>query len=880
MKKKKASVKEEDIEKLVADTKKSCGKNSSESVTSGFEDIQEYIRFDFDSVDEDPFMDNNADQWSGTSESQSDFGEDFGEADATAEEMNSEHSSPFRGFPEMKIEIPESLDLATRYPIIRLDEACAVPFVPMSMPDTFEENEKNLKIAIKKHTPVLLLFQDKQKYVKGTSKGLSRYGIWGRVMSRVTEPNDSSAMMLVIGGPRVNIVKFNTSPNGTVTATARLSEWQMPEKDDDNIYLAALMHEICDLASDVNRLEKRTDIPDVMELFKNVNEIQFISSILFSMSLSPASKNKVLCENSFINVCKSIAYHLGNIKQLLELRDDIHKKVNKKMNSFQRENFIQQQIEMLQNEVGQGSVSDIDKLKERASKMLWREEAKEHFEKELAKLRRFSPTTPDYSIQYSYLDTLLSLPWDNLSEVTIDLDKIEETLNEDHFGLERVKERILEQMAVAALRNDNKSPILCLVGPPGVGKTSLGKSIARAMGREYGRVAFGGLHDEAEIRGHRRTYISAMPGRIIAALQKTHFSNPVIVLDEIDKIGQDYKGDPSTALLEVLDPEQNSHFHDNFIDIDYDLSRILFIATANSLDTISGPLRDRMEIISIPGYIAEEKVEIAKRHLVKKQLEANGLQDENISFTDDALNYIIEYFTRESGVRRLEKVIGKVLRKLAVKKVRGVKYPTLLTRKDISNLLGKEEFNPEMYENNDNVGVVTGLAWTQAGGEILFIESTVTEGKGNLTLTGNLGDVMKESATLSLQYLKSHSQDLGLEPGTFDSHNTHIHVPEGAIPKDGPSAGITMATSLASSFTGRKVRPNIAMTGEITLRGKVLPVGGIREKIIAAKRSGITEIILSKDNEKDILEVKPDYLKGLTFTYVDSVSDVLRRALL
>ncbi|MDE5652739.1 MAG: endopeptidase La, partial [Muribaculaceae bacterium] len=579
-------------------------------------------------------------------------------------------------------------------------------------------------------------------------------------------------------------------------------------------------------------------------------------------------------------VIEDMLYHINNLKHLLQLRRDINTKVNKQLDKQQRENFIQHQIDLLQQEIGQGAVSDYNTFKERAEKKNWSEATTEHFNRELAKLQRYNQNTPDYSIQYSYLDTFLNLPWINPAEIDTDLDKIEATLNNDHFGLERVKERILEHMAVTALRNDNKSPIICLVGPPGVGKTSLGKSIANAMGREYGRVAFGGLHDEAEIRGHRRTYIGAMPGRIIAALLKTEHSNPVIVLDEIDKIGKDYKGDPSTALLEVLDPEQNSHFHDNYLDADYDLSDILFIATANSLETVSGPLRDRMEIISIPGYIAEEKIEIAKQHLLPKQLEANGMADTDITFTDDALSYLIEYYTRESGVRKLEKTIGKVLRKLAIRRVRRLDFPTTVTREVVSELLGKEEFNPEMYENNDNIGVVTGLAWTQVGGEILFIESSITEGKGKLTLTGNLGDVMKESATLALQHIKAHAADLGIDPKAFDTTDVHIHVPEGAIPKDGPSAGITMATSLASSFCQRKVRPKLAMTGEITLRGKVLPVGGIREKIIAAKRAGIEEIILSKENRKDINEIKAKYVDGLKFTFVDNVAEVLDRALL
>ncbi len=800
---------------------------------------------------------------------------------AEADPPGSHHSSGFQGFPNMQIEVPAGpRDIDGRIMrIVRVDQGCPMPYVPMSIPDTFAENENALHDCVSSGEPLLLLYQDREKYQTASTKGLAKVGVWGRIMRREAGPEGES-LMLVIGGPRLKVSQFIPDEKRGISAQVEFADWKIASEPKNEIKNAAYLHELCELADEVNALENREDIPKAYELLQKTTRQQFVSSIVFSMSVASGVKYEMLKLSTLNKVIEKALEHLSNLRQLLELRRDINNKVNKKLDAGQRENFIQHQIEMLQKEVGQGIDSDVVNLRERASKKQWNEETQSHFERELGKLQRLSANTPDYSIQYSYLETLLNLPWNNYSEVDLSLDKIEETLEEDHYGLERVKERILEQMAVAALRKDNKSPIICLVGPPGVGKTSLGKSIARAMGREYGRVAFGGLHDEAEIRGHRRTYIGAMPGRIIAALLRMKSSNPVIVLDEIDKIGKDYKGDPSTALLEVLDPEQNSRFHDNYIDTDYDLSQILFIATANSLETISSPLRDRMEIISIPGYISQEKVEIAKRHLVSKQLEATGLQDEKISFSDEALSYIIEYYTRESGVRRLEKMIGKVLRKLAVKKVRGEEFSRQLTLDDIKSLLGKEEFNPEMYENNDSIGVVTGLAWTQVGGEILFIESSITEGKGTLTMTGNLGDVMKESATLAVKYLKAHAADLGLTQDTFDKHDVHIHVPEGAIPKDGPSAGITMATSLASAFTSRKVTPRVAMTGEITLRGKVLPVGGIREKIIAAKRAGITEIILSKENEKDIREIKDIYLEGLTFTFVDTVSEVLAKAIL
>ena len=489
-------------------------------------------------------------------------------------------------------------------------------------------------------------------------------------------------------------------------------------------------------------------------------------------------------------------------------------------------------------------------------------------------------STPEYGIQYTYLNTLLSLPWDRKKDSPIDLDHVEEILNRDHYGLDKIKDRILEQVAVMKLRGDMKAPILCLYGPPGVGKTSLGKSVAEALGREYARISLGGLHDEAEIRGHRRTYIGAMPGRIIAALEKTESNNPVIVLDEIDKISKDIKGDPSAALLEVLDPEQNSKFHDNYIDVDYNLSDVLFIATANTLDTISAPLLDRMELLEVTGYIVEEKIEIAKRHLLPKALSDLGFEADDVKVSDEGIRFITEKYTRESGVRQLDKAIRRLLRRLARLKATGKPLPEEIGQNEAKSILGKELHLGEIYEGNEYVGVVTGLAWTAAGGEILYIESSLSKGKGEkLTLTGNLGDVMKESATIALQFVRAHAEEFGIDEGKFTEYNVHIHVPEGAIPKDGPSAGITMVTSIVSAFTGRRVREKTAMTGEMTLRGKVLPVGGIKEKILAAKRAGITDIVLSEENRRDIEEIEPLYLNGLKFHYVRDISQVISFAL-
>lgn len=576
---------------------------------------------------------------------------------------------------------------------------------------------------------------------------------------------------------------------------------------------------------------------------------------------------------------------LNTEMQYSELRAEIQRKTREDLDMQQKEYFLQQQIKNIQDELG-GSPQDQDyqELRKQAQEKKWTVEVNLIFERELAKLERLNPQTPDYNVQLNYLQTLLSLPWNEYTTDNLNLKNAEKVLNKDHYGMEKVKERILEHLAVLRLRGDLKAPIICLYGPPGVGKTSLGRSIATALKREYIRISLGGLHDEAEIRGHRKTYIGAMPGRIIKSMIKAGSSNPVFILDEIDKITQNtVNGDPASALLEVLDPEQNSTFHDNFLDIDYDLSKVMFIATANNIGTIPRPLLDRMELIEVSGYITEEKIEIAKRHLVPKEKENNGLADrEEIKLNKAALEYVVENYTRESGVRTLEKQLGKMFRKLALSYARNGTFPcTDIKINDVESLLGKPEYSRDKYQGNQYAGVVTGLAWTAVGGEILFIETSLSKGKGGkLTLTGNLGDVMKESAVLALEFIKAHADMLQLDMRIFDNWNIHIHVPEGAVPKDGPSAGITMATSLASALTQRKVRPNLAMTGEITLRGKVLPVGGIKEKILAAKRAGIKDIIMCQENRKNIEEIPEMYLKGLTFHYVDNVSEVFQIALL
>lgn len=704
-------------------------------------------------------------------------------------------------------------------------------------------------------------------------------GVLGEVVRIIEIPNDPNITVILQGKKRFRLDEVTrTEPYLRGRYTIKES---IPAAEDDKEY-QVLLESIRDLT--IHMLRMYGDPPK--ELIAKINE-SAKSSMLVNYCCTnlpvPASEKQELLN---IDDEKNRAYRLLMIlnreTQMLEMKMNIQMKTREELNQQQKEYFLQQQIKTIQDELGGNpQQADIEELKLRAQSKNWSDKVAEVVDKEIKKLERLHPQSPDYSTQFTYLQTILDLPWNEYTKDNFNLKHAQKVLDRDHFGLEKVKERILEHLAVLKLKGDLKSPILCLYGPPGVGKTSLGKSVAEALNRKYVRVSLGGLHDESEIRGHRRTYIGAMPGRIIQNILKAGSSNPVFVLDEIDKIGSDFRGDPSSALLEVLDPEQNSTFHDNYLNIDYDLSKVLFIATANNLSTISQPLLDRMELIDISGYILEEKIEIARRHLVPKQLEEHGLKKEDIDIPKKTIEKIIGNYTRESGVRSLDKRIAEVMRKVAMKVATSAEYNKTLEPDDLQEYLGATKYSKDEYQGNEYAGVVTGLAWTAVGGEILFIETSLSRGKaGKLTLTGNLGDVMKESAMLAMEYIRSHNRALDIEDNVMDNWNVHVHVPEGVIPKDGPSAGITMVTSIASAFTQRKVRANLAMTGEITLRGKVLPVGGIREKILAAKRAGIKEIILCQQNKKDIDEIKESYLKGLKFHYVSDIMEVLDIALL
>lgn len=763
-------------------------------------------------------------------------------------------------------------------PVLPLRNMVLFPGVFMPVSVGRKSSLKLVREADKKKSYIAVVCQKMAETDEPAFEDLHPIGTIGKIV-RVLEMPDQTTTVIIQGMKRLEL-KNITETHPYLKGEVNIIDEEIPSKDDKEFQ--ALVETCKDLTI---RYIKSSDSLHQESAFaiKNLtNHMFLVDFICTNLPLKKDEKIELLRIDSLRERTYRLLEILNREVQLAEIKASIQMRAREDIDQQQREYFLQQQIKTIQDELGGGGQEqEIEEMRQKAEHMKWSSEVHETFLKELAKLERTHPQSPDYSVQLNYLQTMLNLPWGVYTTDNLNLKNAEKTLNKDHYGLEKVKERILEHLAVLKLKGDMKSPIICLYGPPGVGKTSLGKSIAAALKRKYIRMSLGGVHDEAEIRGHRKTYIGAMPGRIIKNLIKAGSSNPVFILDEIDKVSADRQGDPSSALLEVLDPEQNTAFHDNFLDVDYDLSKVMFIATANNLNTIPGPLLDRMELIEVSGYITEEKVEIARKHLVPKELEANGMKKTDIKIPKDTLEAIIESYTRESGVRELEKKIGKILRKSARQYATdGFFSKTEIKPADLYDFLGAPEYTRDKYQGNDYAGVVTGLAWTAVGGEILFVETSLSRGKGGrLTLTGNLGEVMKESAMLALEYIKAHASLLNLNEEIFDNWNIHVHVPEGAIPKDGPSAGITMATSLASALTQRKVKANLAMTGEITLRGKVLPVGGIKEKILAAKRAGIKEIIMSAENKKNIDEIQDIYLKGLTFHYVNDVKEVFAIAL-
>ena len=767
-------------------------------------------------------------------------------------------------------ELPESL------PILSLRNTVLFPGVVIPITAGRDKSIKLINDANKGSKVIGVVSQKDEEVEDPTSQDVYKVGTVARILKVLKMP-DGNTTVIIQGKKRF---KINEVLAEEPYLRASITELPEVKPIKNNKEFDAIIDSIKDLALEI--IKNSPNIPSEASFaIKNIESNSFLVNFVSSnMNLAVAEKQSLLETSNLKERALSTLKFMNLEFQKLELRNDIQLKVQHDMSQQQREYFLHQQMKTIQEELGGVSYEEeIEEMRLRGKKKKWSKEIASHFDKEIAKMQRMNPQVAEYSIQRNYLDLLLDLPWNEFSKDKFDLKRARKILDRDHYGLDDVKRRIIEYLAVLKLRNDMKSPILCLYGPPGVGKTSLGKSIAEALGREYVRMSLGGLRDEAEIRGHRKTYIGVMPGRIMQSLKKAGTSNPVFVLDEIDKLTNSHQGDPSSALLEVLDPEQNSDFHDNFLEVGFDLSKVMFIATSNSLSTIQPALRDRMEIINVTGYTIEEKVEIAKRHLLPKQLEEHGLAAKDLKIAKPQLEKIVEGYTRESGVRGLEKQIAKMVRFAAKNIAMEEPYNIKVTNEDVVEVLGSPKLERDKYENNNVAGVVTGLAWTQVGGDILFIESILSKGKGNLTITGNLGKVMRESATIAMEYIKANADEFGINPEVFDKYNVHIHVPEGATPKDGPSAGITMLTSLVSLFTQRKVKKSLAMTGEITLRGKVLPVGGIKEKILAAKRASIKEILLCEENRSDIAEIKQEYLKGLTFHYVTEMSDVLKIAL-
>jgi ATP-dependent Lon protease len=766
----------------------------------------------------------------------------------------------------------------TELPILPLRNTVLFPGVVIPITVGRDKSINLIKDANKGSKIIGVISQKNDKIEDPEAEDLNAIGTVAYIIKMLRMP-DGSTTVIIQGKKRFKIAEFTQTEPYFKAKTEEFTE-QKPDKKDKEF--EALVSSLKDMAIQI--IKQSPQIPtEASFALNNIESPSFLVNFISSnSSISSQEKQKMLELSSLKERATIMLSHLNKELQMLELKNQIQNKVKTDLDKQQREYFLNQQMKTIQEELGGNQhEQEVSDFKEKAKGKKWSKEIADIFEKQMQKLQRMNPNAAEYSVQTNYLELLLDLPWGEFTDDNFDLKYAQDVLNEDHYGLEKVKERILEYLAVIKLKGGElKAPILCLYGPPGVGKTSLGKSIAKSLGRKYIRMSLGGLKDESEIRGHRKTYIGAMPGRIIQNLKKSQSSNPVFVLDEIDKVGNDFHGDPSSALLEVLDPEQNTKFYDNFLELDYDLSKVMFIATANNLATIQPALRDRMEIIEVNGYTTEEKIEIAKRHLIPKVIEETGINKGQLKLSDKTIEKVIEDYTRESGVRTLEKRLGKLARHVAMQVAMENKTAIKFDDDLLTKVLGPSH-SKDKYQGNDVAGVVTGLAWTQVGGDILFIETSLSKGKGSkLTITGNLGEVMKESATIAYEYLKSHAELLELNPDIFENWNVHMHVPEGATPKDGPSAGIAMLTALASAFTQRKVKKSLAMTGEITLRGKVLPVGGIREKILAAKRAGIKEIILCEDNRKDVEEIKQEYLKGLQFNYVNEMKEVLQIALL
>lgn len=788
------------------------------------------------------------------------------------------------------------------------DEGEMVPLFSVSDADDegmeHEEYPETLPLLALKNTvlfpgQVIPITVGRDKSLNALTAAESEGKLLAVVAQRDVEVEDPAQEDLFEVGTVARIIKVIKMPDGNTTAIlqgrrrfrletivshepyhrARIGALTLGEIIDPKEF-EATVSSVRDLAKRIIELSPHIPTEAVMMLQNIKNDNFLLSFIASNLNIEIPEKQVILEIDDLSTKAKSILLRMGNELQMLELKNKIESKVRGGIDKQQKEYFLNQQLKTIQEELGQNpQTEELKQMSERAAKKKWPEATQIAFDKELAKAKRINPQMAEFSVTLSYLEMLLDLPWDEVTEDNFDLKNVKKTLDADHHGLDKVKERILEHLAVLKLKGDMKAPIICLVGPPGVGKTSLGKSIGNALNRKFVRMSLGGLHDESEIRGHRKTYIGAMPGRVIKSLQKVKSSNPVFILDEIDKIGKDFRGDPSSALLEVLDPEQNESFYDNYLELEYDLSKVLFIATANSLSTIQPALRDRMEIIELSGYSTEEKVEIAKKHLVPKQRKNHGLKASHISLPPKSIQKIVQSYTREAGVRSLDRTIGSVMRNVAKKVAMDIDYDTKITPEHIEDILGPTKVNMDKYAAVDVPGVAVGLAWTSVGGDILFIEASTSKGKGKLALTGNLGDVMKESATTALSFIKAHSEELGIDIDIFDKTDIHVHVPEGAVPKDGPSAGITMMTAITSALTRKQVKSHLAMTGEITLRGKVLPVGGIKEKILAAKRAGITTIILCEENRKHVDEIEKQYLKGVDFKYVDHMKDVLTLAI-